>query len=224
MPDPEKKVEATTIESDTQEKKDVAPVVVEKEPEAEKPEVIDYDKTLQEEVEKFERAEQNREGFQKRKSKTEKADEEDDDEKPNDVEAQVAAALAKELPKFIPKLQSSLAEDAIETLLTEFSGGNESKKKLLRWNFENKVSANGTLRERMENAALITDKKAIQKKNSEMATALQNRAGLGASGLGSSTEGQAVPDNILSADQLTELKAKGWDDKKIARFKANLRR
>lgn len=179
---------------------------------------VDYDKELQAEVEKFETAEKNREGYALRKAKTE------GEEEPTDIEAQVAAALAKELPKIVPKLQSTLAEDTMEILLNEFSGGNEAKKKLLRFNFENKVSAAGTMRERMENAALITDKKAIQKKQTEMATALQNRAGLGASGLGSSTEGQIVPDNILSADQLADLKARGWDDKKITAFKKNLRR
>ncbi len=186
-------------------------------------ETIDYDKELAEQVEKFERAETNREAYQKRKAKTEGEGESDETES-DTIQAQVDAAIAKALPKIMPKLQSSLAEDSIETLLNEFSAGDESKKKLLRWNFENKVSANGTLRERMENATLITDKKAIQKKQTEMATALQNRAGLGASGLGSSTEGQTVGDNILSADQLADLKSQGWDDKKIERFKKNLRR
>jgi len=198
--------EKPTIEDGTQEKKPETPEV-------------DYDKELAEQVEKFETAEKNREGYAKRKAKAE------GEEAPTtDIEAQVAAALAKELPKIVPKLQSTLAEDTIENLLTEFSGGNEAKRKLLRWNFENKVSAEGTMRERMENAALITDKKAILQKQKEMATALQNRAGLGATGLGASTEGQSVPDNILSADQLKDLKARGWDDKKIERFKKNLRR
>lgn len=213
MPDDKKEADKTAVADDKQEKKDEVVVVDEVKP--------DYDKQLQEEVEKFERAEKNREGYQKRVAKKDGEAEED---KPSDIESQVAAALAKELPKILPKLQSSLAEDNIETLLNEFSQGDESKKKLLRWNFENKVTAVGTMRERMEDAALITDKKAIQKKQTELATALKNRAGLGASGLGSSTEGQQVSDNILSADQLNDLKKLGWDDKKIERFKKNLQR
>jgi len=203
----EKTVDKTTEQASTVETKD----------EVEEDVKIDYDKELEEEVEKFERAEKNREGYQKRKAKTE-------EEEPTDIQAQVDAAIAKALPAIVPKLQSSLAEDTVENLLNEFSSGDEAKKKLLRWNFENKVSANGTMRERMENATLITDKKAIQKKQSEMATALKNRAGLGASGLGSSTEGQQVSDNVLSTDQLADLKSKGWDDKKIERFKKNLRK
>ncbi len=213
MEDEKKPVDKTTEQNST----------VETKPEAEVEDVkIDYEKELQTEVEKFERAEQNREGYLKRKAKTDSTDEE---EKPTDIEAQVAAALAKELPKVLPRLQSTMAEDAVENLLTEFSGGDEAKKKLLRWNFENKVSAVGTMRERMENASLITDKKAIQKKQAELATALKNRAGLGASGLGGSSEDkQPVGDNILSTDQLKDLKAKGWNDAKIERFKKNLRK
>ncbi len=177
---------------------------------------VDYDKILQDSIESFERAENNREGYQKRKAK--------EDEKTPSIQEQVDAAIAEALPKIVPKLQGTLAEDTIENLLTEMSGDDEAKKKLLRWNFENKVTAVGTIRERMENALLITDKKVIQTTQREMATALKNRAGLGASGLGSSTEGQTVGDNILSADQVTDLKSRGWDDKKIERFKKNLRR
>ncbi len=212
MPEDKTKVEETTIESDTQETKDTEETTVEDVK-------IDYDKELQEEVEKFEHAEKNREGYQKRKAKTE-----GETEEIPDIQAQVEAAIAKALPQIVPKLQSTMAEDVMEGLLNEYSGGDPAKRKLLLWNFENKVSANGTMRERMENALLITDKKAIQKKQTEMATALKNRAGLGASGMGSSTEGQQVADNILSTDQLRDLKTKGWDDKKIERFKKNLRR
>lgn len=206
MPDETKTVETTTVESDTQEKKDETVVV-------------DYDKELQEEVEKFEHAEKNREGYQKRKAKTAEETEEE-----TDIDSKVEAAIDKAITKALPKLQSTLAEDTVENTLNQLADGNEAKKKLIRFHFENSVGANGTIRERMENALLITDKKAILKKQSELATALQNRAGLGASGLGSSTEGQTVSDNILSTDQLADLKAKGWDDKKIERFKKNLRR
>ncbi len=184
------------------------------------PEVaVDYDKELQEQVEKFEKKEQNREGYAKRKAEIK-----EETEEPTDIQEQVDAAIAKALPKILPTLQSSLAEDTVEAALNDLSGGNEAKKKLIKFHFENSVSPNGTIRERMENALLIADKKAILKKQSELALALKNRAGLGASGTGASTEGQTVADNILSADQLRDLKAKGWNDKKIERFKENLRR
>lgn len=184
-------------------------------------EKVDYDKELEQEIAKFETAEKNREGYQKRKAKT---DEPVVDEEPDKIQEAVAAALAKELPKILPKIQGSIAEDSIENYLNLLAPGNEAKQRLIRFHFENSVGASGTIRERMENAALIADKKSILKKQSEMAAAVKNRQQLGASGLGASTEGQTVPDNILSKDQLADLKAKGWDDKKIDRFKKNLRR
>lgn len=210
MPDQEEiTADTTAVENDTQETK------------TESPEVVDYDKELSEQVEKFETAEKNREGYAKRKALT---TEEETETELTDIDTKVEAAIDKAITKAIPKLQSTLAEDTVENVLNELSLGNDSKKKLIRFHFENSIGSIGTIRERMENASLIADKKVIFKKQSEMATALKNRAGLGASGLGSSTEGQVVADNILSTDQLRDLKAKGWDDKKIERFKKNLRR
>ena len=206
MPD-ETKAEPTATETVTETKETTEPVV-------------DYDKELEDAISKFETKEKNREGYEKRKQAETK-----EDEKSPDIQAQVDEAIAKALPKILPTLQGSLAEDTVETVLNQLSDGNESKKKLIRFHFENSVGLNGTLRERLENAALIADKPILQKKQAEMATALKNRAGLGASGLGSSSGGeQPVSDNILSADQLKDLKAKGWDDKKIERFKNNLRK
>lgn len=186
-------------------------------------ESIDYDKELAESVEKFEIAERNREGYEKRKAKTE---EEVDNTQTqlDDMEARVTAAIEKTLPKFIPKLQATLAEDNVETILDQLAPGNEAKQKMIKWNFENRVGLTGSLRERLENALLITDKKTILKTHKEMAVALQNRQGLSTTGQGSSTEGAEVKDNLLSKEQLNALKAKGWDDKKIQRFKDNLRK
>lgn len=117
-----------------------------------------------------------------------------------------------------------IAQDTIESVLNELSGGDESKKKLIRFHFENSVGTYGTLRERLENAALIADKKTIQKTQKELAVALQNRQGLSTTGMGVSTEGMEVPDTFFSKEQLSDLKAKGWDDKKIQRLKENMRR
>lgn len=186
-------------------------------------EEIDYEKEFTEAVENFDRAEKNREGYLKRKQATEGAEEKTGEA--GDVQSQVEEALAKALPKFIPKLQSTLAEDTVEATLNDLAGGNEAKKKLIRFHFENSVGANGTIRERMENALLIADKKTIMKTQKEMAVALQNRQGLSNTGQqGNSTEGQQVKDNFFSPEQLASLKAKGWDDKKIQRLRDNLQR
>ena len=175
---------------------------------------LDYDKEFNEQVEKFEHAEKAREGYAKRKGAGEEMETKD-----LDIETKVEEAIKKQLPK----LQSTLALDNIEQVLNDISA-NEAEKKLIRFHFENTVAPNGTVRERLENAKLIANKKTILKTQKEMAVALQNRAGLSPSGLGSSTEGSQVQDTYFSKDQLNALKAKGWDDKKIDRLKANLRK
>lgn len=60
--------------------------------------------------------------------------------------------------------------------------------------------------------------KDILSKNSELTLALQNRPGTG-TGVGSNQSAETPKDNVLSADQERELRARGWDDKKIEHFK-----
>jgi len=206
--DQETKVEETTDQTASEETTDTG--------------AVDYDAEFTEAVEKFERAEQNREGYKKRKSTEESVDETVD--QLATLEATAEEMVAKAIAKNLPKLQSSLAEDTVESNLNDLSQGNESLKKLIRFHFENSVSPNGTIRERMENAALIANKKTILKTQKEMAVALQNRQGLSTTGQGTSTDGMQVKDNFFSQEQLSELKAKGWDDAKINRLKANLQK
>ena len=64
-----------------------------------------------------------------------------------------------------------------------------------------------------------------QNKIKELSTALRNRGGVASTSGGASTEEVlTVKDNTLSASQIAELKAKGWDDAKIERFKLNLKK
>lgn len=59
-------------------------------------------------------------------------------------------------------------------------------------------------------------------KNKELSLALKNRSQQGSS-MGVHSEGTVTTnDRMLSPDQISSLKAKGWDDKKIELFKKNL--
>lgn len=185
---------------------------------ADETKTLDYDQEFNESVEKFERSEKAREGYAKRKGITEEQIEKTQAQL-DDIEAKVAEAIKKQLPK----LQSTLAEDTVEAVLKDISS-NDAEAKLIRFHFENSVSPNGTIRERLENAKLIANKKTILKTQKEMAVAINNRAGLSPTGLGASTEGQPVKDQFFSQEQLNALKARGWDEKKIERLKANLRK
>lgn len=176
---------------------------------------IDYDAEFNQEVEKIEVAEKNRKAYLQRKGIT---------EEPKVDQDEIDARVQEALKKAIPTLQSTLVQDTVETELERLASGNEAKKKLIRFHFENSVGLNGTIKERMENALLITDKKTILKTQKELAVALQNRQGLSNSGQGTSTEGMQVKDNFFSQEQLSALKAKGWDDKKIQRLKENLQK
>ncbi len=194
--------------------------------ETKKEDAPDFDKEFEAEVEKFEKAEHNKEGFQKRKEKEKQTvDQVDlDVAKMEEEEAKVNDLVAKAITRQLPKLQASLAEDTVQGNAEQLSNGDPALKKLILFHFENSVTPNGTIRERMENALLIAQKPRILKTQKEMAVALKNRQGLGSSGLGTSTEGQEVKDNFFTPEQLASLKARGFDDKKIERLKANLRR
>ncbi len=64
------------------------------------------------------------------------------------------------------------------------------------------------------------------RRNKELELAMQakNAAGTTAAGGGSTDTTPKPSDNMLSEAQMQGLKARGWDDKKIARFKANLQK
>jgi hypothetical protein len=63
----------------------------------------------------------------------------------------------------------------------------------------------------------------LLKRIKEMEKAFENKSQLSNAGVGTGTESQLkVGDNQLSDAQLADLKGRGWDDAKIARFKQNL--
>lgn len=176
---------------------------------------IDYEAEYKAAVALIEQqAEHNRQGYMMRKQENTEAPSQED------IDTMVAEAIKKALPQ----IQTAVAQDSIETMLGDLSQGNEAKKKLIRFHFENSIAPNGTIRERLENAAILADKNTILKTQQELAVALKNRQGLGATGAGTSTEGMEVPDNFFSKEQLAELRAKGWDDAKIQKLKENMLR
>lgn len=77
-------------------------------------------------------------------------------------------------------------------------------------------------------AQALADKDALvaslAKKNKELSLALKNRGQISSNSGNGSNEEQPEPrkDNLLSNDQISALKAKGWTDKKIEDFKNNL--
>ncbi len=65
--------------------------------------------------------------------------------------------------------------------------------------------------------------KQLLKRNAELVTAVVHKTQVSSAPAGAGSESKVnVSDNLLSADQLANLKARGWNDEKIARFKQNL--
>lgn len=67
--------------------------------------------------------------------------------------------------------------------------------------------------------------KELLKRNQEITTAIVNKSQVATAGQGGGSEAKMeVSDNLLSAGQIKDLKARGWDDKKISRLKENIQR
>lgn len=172
---------------------------------------IDFGQELQEQVEKFEQADHNREGFARRTaSRTEEGDKTQD----------VASVVQAEIQKLIPQLQSTIAADSIETKINSLSN-NPDERKLIKHIFENQLAPIGSITERLENAKLLARRRVYLKQESELTLSQQNREQMATSAQAQSQESSFTPpgDNMLSAAQIAGLKARGWDDKKIERFK-----
>ena len=196
----ETKVEETTVEETTS-----TPPVETNE--------VDYAAELESDIKQFEKAE-NRKGYEQRVAvKDDIVDEEDD---------KVVALANKVVERIIPQLQKQSESTGLEVLL----GGMTSDPKLrelTKFHYENSVNPSvGSISDRLEAALAIAQRKVIIKKSKELQIADLNRQQMGTI-QGSHQESVAkVGDNLLSEAQVRELKQRGWDDKKIERFKANL--
>jgi len=86
-------------------------------------------------------------------------------------------------------------------------------------------------REELANSRLAqidNEKEALLKKtlkdNKELRLALGNKPTNTATGAGGHTEQPVVTDTLVTPEQLSAFKAKGWSDKDIERYKKNLQR
>ena len=62
------------------------------------------------------------------------------------------------------------------------------------------------------------------KENKELKVALQNKQGISTAPSGSSSDNSTASSNYFSSEQITELKARGFDDKKIQRLQENMKK
>ncbi len=156
-------------------------------------------------------------------------------------EAEAAAAKAKEEVNQPSEIEKQLAEkDAlIEKLSTEREnykkGMLKAKGKLPKEDEEeDEEDIDAKIERKVQEKMLDTELAKAQKEKDdllkktlarmkELETAFKNRDQIATSDTGSGSESKfTVKDNVLSDEKLKQLKALGWNDKKIELFKKNL--
>jgi len=186
-----------------------------------KPEEAQHELTeeeLQQEVDVFQR-EENRRGYEQRKARKPKDEEPEPAGQPAPAAVDTDAVAHKVADILAPRLEGSLITQKIDAMTP-----NPAMRKLIKFHFENTVTASaGDLDARLEAAWAIANRKALKKQSQETIIAAQRRAQMGQDGQGTH-QGGPVPqgDKLLSPEQLADLKKRGWPDAKIERFKANL--
>lgn len=183
---------------------------------------IDYKAEYAALVDENARLERDRDNYRKigLNKKGKKADDDDDATVDlGDEDGTVDALAEKVAARLLPRIQQTVASDTIGSVMNELSG-DADEQKLIMYHFNNSVASNGTIRERLENAKLIANKKSILKANKELTVALRNRAQIGNTAQGSSTEdGQKQGDTYFTPEQINFFKKRGLDPEKV---KANM--
>ena len=117
-----------------------------------------------------------------------------------------------------------MAKSVIEDGLRQLSG-DPYEQKLIKYHYDNSIRQSGSSPEAiladLENAKLIANKGSILKTSRELKTALQNRSQIS----NTSSSGSEKPESVsqfFTAEQLKDLKSRGWNDKKIEAYKKNL--
>lgn len=141
----------------------------------------------------------------------------------DDAEASTAELSKEDIAAMAEALGASLKREAktAEERDNYKEGMLKAKGKLKSTDTEEEV---GEAQAKSEDSSeLVGVVKELLKRNQEIVTAVVNKSQVATTGQGGSSETKVdVGDNLLSAAQLKDLKARGWDDTKIARLKENL--
>ena len=180
---------------------------------------IDYKAELEAEKAKRIKAEEDRDNYRKGllKAKGKLDDTNDDDSTKEDDTAKVVADLVgKELEKFRIDQSKSSFETALSALSTD-----PAEKDLIQYIYENSIVKTGTtpeaIKEDLENAKLIANKKAILKQASELslATGAKQSASNTGQGTNSARDKDVKTDDYWSPEQLEYFKKRGIDPNKV---------
>lgn len=182
-----------------------------------KVEEVDYTAELALAVQSAAENEEKRQGYALRQAQK-KEETESQDESDKIAERVIA--------KVLPALKSTAESSALDAKLEKIAGGNEARKKLIKFHFENSVNPNMDMDARLEAADAISNQKVLKKTVKELNIAQQNRSQISnavGSGQGANQETHVKPgENIVSPEQLAEIKRRarlaGMDEKATNKF------
>lgn len=94
---------------------------------------------------------------------------------------------------------------------------NSDEQALIKFHFENSVGQAGSIRDRIENAQLIANKKVLLKQNSELRRAVENGSGVSrkATAGGGNQDVEKGKKNFWSPEQEVAIKKRGLDPEKV---------
>lgn len=141
---------------------------------------------------------------------------------PDDIKKLIDDGVNERLSQFT----SNFAKSTVESTLTDLSSS-DAEKELIRFHYENSVIKSGldpaSVRNDLENAKLLANKKTFFKEAKEMKIAMSHKANMSPTPMGSSQESPEIKnDSFFTSEQIATLRKKGFDDKKIEALKINM--
>lgn len=144
--------------------------------------------------------------------------------KDSDEEIDIATLVQNAVNTAIEPIKQTISKPIVDSIIDSFTT-DPDKKALIKFHYENSIKQTGTtqeaIKEDIENALLIADKKVLTKKVKELSLSVANRSSMSTTGQGSGSK-PTFEKEILSDEQINTLKKRGWDDEKIKQFKQNL--
>lgn len=192
--------------------------------------VIDYEAELErlqlEKAKAEEDAENYKKGLLAAKKKLKDAKNADIEEEKPTMSDEIKSMVSNAIKEAITPLTQSFVKPTVDKVLESFSN-DPFKRELIKFHYENSIIKSGTseeaIREDLENALMIADKKVLKKNLKELSISVQNRANMSGQGTGSSSKPD-VKKETMTQEQIDSLKKRGFTPEMIEKFKENLQK
>ena len=176
-------------------------------------------------IDELDRVSQEKENYKRGMLKAKGKLDDDEEETP---QVDIAKLVAEQVQLEVSKMKGTFTKNSVQNILGDLSN-DPAEQKLIQWHYDNSLIKSGTtpenVREDLEKAKMLANAPKIMQKQKELQVALKNKAQVSSIPLGSGIpEAAPQPTAYFSPAQIAEFKEKGWDDAKIQRAAANLKR